>query len=362
MYEKPSCQNTDLQSVKAGIDSLPFVTIIMPIRNEARYIGRNLGAVLVQDYPSECMEVIVVDGMSADDSREIIQKTAKGQRQTVNDGRQNANHLPSIILLNNPDKIVPTGLNIALRQARGEIVIRVDGHCEITSDYVRRCVELLDETGADCVGGPIATVGETWVARSIALAQSSLFGVGNVAFRTNTQKPGYVDTVAFGAYRREVFDRIGNFDEEFNFRLIQAGGKIWLDPSIRSIYYSRANLRGVWRQYFEYGFYKVRVIQKRGAVPSWRHLVPAIFVSGLLVTILMALFTNQPLWALVIAGPYAAANLIASLWTARRDCKTLPLLPLAFLTLHLSYGIGLLSGLWKWRNKWRRSQELRAKS
>ena len=323
----------------------------MPIRNEADYFERSLNGVLAQDYPSELMEVVVVDGMSDDGTRKIITDF------------QIRNPKSEIHILDNPGKIVPSGLNIGLRQAKGQIIIRVDGHCVIAADYMQHCVTVLEEIEADCVGGPMVTVGETWAARSIALAQSSSFGVGGVAFRTGPTKPGYVDTVAFGAYRREVFDRIGTFDEElvrnqddeFNFRLIQAGGKIWLDPSIRSIYYSRANLRSLWKQYFEYGLYKLRVIQKRKAIPSWRHLVPATFVLALLVTFVLASLNGQALWALVIAGPYVAANLIASLRTARSDWNTLPLLPLAFLTLHLSYGIGFLWGLWKWRSKWAKS-------
>jgi hypothetical protein len=156
-----------------------------------------------------------------------------------------------------------------------------------------------------------------------------------------------------------VFERVGGFDEElvrnqddeFNFRLIQSGGKIWLDPGITSIYYSRASLRKLWRQYFQYGFYKVRVMQKRGGVASWRHLVPAAFVLGLLGSLLLALVTRKPAWGLSVAGPYAAANAAASLHTARQDWHTLPHLPIIFLTLHVSYGVGFLLGLRHWAGK-----------
>jgi glycosyltransferase involved in cell wall biosynthesis len=327
----------------------PPVTIIMPIRNEAGFIQRSLGAVLAQNYPEECLQVIVADGMSSDGTREIV--------------REMVGEYPRASLIDNPGRIVPTALNAALAEAQGEVIIRVDGHCQIAPDYVQRCVEALERTGADCVGGPMVTVGETDVAEGIALAQSSFFGVGGVAFRTGSDRGRYVDTVAFGAYRREVFDRIGTFDEElvrnqddeFNFRLTQAGGKIWLDPSIRSVYYSRASLPGLWRQYFEYGLYKVRLIQKRGAVPSWRHLVPVTFVLSLLASLLLALFTGQRRWALSVAGPYAAANLAASAWTARNRWRLFPFLPLAFATLHMAYGLGFLSGLWRWRGCWQRN-------
>lgn len=321
----------------------------MPIRNEADFIARSLTAVLRQDYPAERVEVLVVDGMSDDATREEVYRTVAANPDS-----------PLVTILDNPGRIVPTAMNLALARARGEIIVRVDGHCEIAPDYLRRCVEALTKTHADCVGGPMRTIGNNVIARAIALAQSSPFGVGGVAFRTGRSEGGYVDTVAFGAYRHEVFERIGGFDEELvrnqddelNFRLIQAGGKIWLDPAIRSVYYSRASLHSLWHQYYQYGLYKVRVIQKRGAVPSWRHLVPGFFVLALLGSLLLALIARRPQLGLIVAGPYAVATLTASLWTGRRELPTLPLLPPAFATLHLAYGLGFLVGLWRWRKDW----------
>ena len=322
----------------------PFVSIIMPIRNEADYIERSLTSVLSQDYPHDRMEVLLADGMSIDTTRARITTLASRYPDMV------------VTLLDNPDKVVPAGFNRALVLAKGAIIVCVSGHCEIATDYVRRCVEKLDETGATCVGGPITTVGTTWNARSIALAQSSHFGVGGVAFRMNQAKGRYVDTVAFGAYCREVFTTIGDFDEElvrnqddeFNFRLIQSGGKIWLDPAISSVYYSRASLGGLWRQYFQYGFYKVHVIQKRGAVPAWRHLVPGLFILGLVGSLLLSLVGHRRRYVWIVAGPYAVANGIASIITAQQNWRTLPLLPVVFIVLHLSYGLGFLYGVWYW--------------
>ncbi|NTU79988.1 MAG: glycosyltransferase family 2 protein [Chloroflexales bacterium] len=326
----------------------PIISVIIPCRNEASFIARSLGTVLSQDYPADRMEVLVVDGMSDDATREVIARTVAAYPGAA-----------PVTVLDNPGQIAPTGMNIALAHACGEVIIRVDGHCEIAADYLRCCVVALEATGADCSGGPMVTVGDTQVARTIALAQSARFGVGGVAFRTGHTRPSYVDTVAFGAYRREVFERIGGFDEELvrnqddelNFRLTQAGGKIWLDPSIRSTYYSRASIRKLWRQYYEYGLYKVLVIKKRGAVASWRHLVPALFVLSLCASLLLALFTRRPRLGLLVAGPYAAANLGASVWTARGEWQSLPLLPGAFLTLHFAYGLGFLAGLWRWRKR-----------
>jgi hypothetical protein len=263
-----------------------------------------------------------------------------------------------ILILDNPARIVPSALNAALRRTRGEVIVRVDGHCAIATDYVRRCVTALYETGADCVGGLQRAAGEDHVGRAIALVTSSPFGVGSARFHYATNA-GWVDTVYLGAYRRTVFERVGGFDEdlvrnqddEFNFRLIQSGGTIWLDPAISSTYYGRASFRGLWRQYFQYGLYKVRVIQKRGAVPSWRHLVPATFVVGLVGSLILAVIARKPRVALSVAGPYVVANGVAALWTAQRAWWMSPLLSFAFLVLHLAYGTGFLWGLGYWSRK-----------
>ncbi|MCL4489669.1 MAG: glycosyltransferase family 2 protein [Chloroflexi bacterium] len=320
----------------------PLVSIILPIRNEARYIGRCLEGVIAQDYAvkgaHDKIEVLVVDGMSTDDTREIVAEFMRLD--------------PRIRLIDNPERIVPTALNRGLRLAHGEVIIRVDGHAVIARDYVRRCIETLAQVDADCVGGPIRTVGQTWMAEGIAVAQSSPFGVGSAAFRY-ADRAQYVDTLAFGAHRREIFARAGFFDEElvrnqddeFNYRLIKAGGKIWLDPAIRSEYFSRASLAGLWKQYLEYGFWKVRVIQKHGKPASWRHLVPATFVLALVVSGALSLALRSPAWLLAVAAPYVLASLLASAWiSSRRGWRYAPVLPLAFATMHLGYGLGFVMG------------------
>lgn len=327
------------------------VTVIMPIRNEVAFIDRSLGSVLRQRYPA--MQVLVVDGMSDDGTRQRL--------HTMLDG-----HVPEdfeVSLLDNPSRTVPGALNIGLQHATGDIIVRVDGHCEIPHDYVDRCVALLEERGADCVGGVIDTVGETSVARAIAAAQSSAFGVGNAAFRTSRRRAGFVDTVAFGAYRQSVFERIGKFDlelvrnqdDEFNFRLTQSGGSIWLDPSLSTRYHSRAVLSGLWNQYYQYGMYKVRLMQKRGRLPSARQAIPPLFVAALTSSLAAAAMTRRAHVALAITGPYAIASMAASSWMGRRDPATLPKLPAAFATMHLAYGIGFIVGLWRWRAHFGRS-------
>lgn len=318
------------------MSDLPLVTVIMPIRNEERYIECSVASVLAQDYPSDRMEILVVDGMSTDHTRDIIATFP-------------------VRVLDNPAHIVPTALNIGLSQASGEIIIRIDGHCEIPPHHIRRCVGLLRETGADCIGGCIVTVGDTWIAQAIAAALSSPFGVGTVAFRTGRAHPGYVDTVAFGAYRRETFELIGNFDKkltrhqdyEFNLRLRQSGGKIYYTPDIRVRYYSRSTLRKLARQFFQYGFWKWRVTRDNPQAFTWRHLAPS---SLALMVVLGALSSLAWPWARPAYALswllYAASVLGASISvSARRGWRYLPILPLAFATIHLSWGLGFWWGV-----------------
>lgn len=323
----------------------------MPIYNEVRFIRRSLGAVMAQDYPAGRVRVIVADGLSTDGTREIIQSF-----QT---------HNSRLSLIDNPCKIVSTGLNAALRQSDGEVIILVGGHCEVSSDYVCQCVHSLQTGDVQVVGGPIETIGETIIAETIAMAMSSPFGVGGVAFRTQKQRRSLVDTVAFGAYWRGVVDEAGLFDEElirnqddeFNYRVRELGGKIMLDPTIAVRYYSRGTFRSLWRQYFQYGYWKVRVLQKHPRQMCLRQFVPLAFVMSLLLSILLASLVpwgGIPL--VLIGGSYVLTNLTVSLAIAARKggkgWKHLPLLPLTFAILHLSYGLGFLVGLVKFWNRW----------
>lgn len=318
-----------------------MVSIIMPVRNEGAYIERSLGAVLGQDYPAERIEVLVVDGMSTDGTREVIR------------ARQVA--YPRLRLIDNPRHIVPPGLNLGIAQARGDIIVRVDGHCQIAPDYVSRCVEHLLADGVEAVGGPIETVGETNEAQAIALAMSSWFGVGGSAFRTVKDRPALVETVAFPAYRRETLERLGPFDEqlvrnqddEYNYRLLKSGGRILLSPDIRSRYYSRSSLPSLWRQYYQYGYWKVRVMQKHPRQMRWRQFAPPAFVAGLTGSSILGLFFRPFRWlGALIAGLYLVANLLASFSLGREHgWRHIPRLLIIHPILHLSYGLGFLAGL-----------------
>jgi len=328
-----------------------LVTVVMPVRNEAAFMGRSLGSVLAQDYPSERLEVIVADGMSTDKTREVISDLA-GSRANVR-------------LIDNPRQIVATGLNLAIREAKGDVIVRVDGHCEIAADYVQQCVELLQNSGAECVGGPLQTVGETERARAIAAALSSRFGVGGATFRVGSTSSTFVDTVAFPGYQRETLRRLGEFDEElvrnqddeYNYRLRKSGGRILLSPELRARYYSRATFKNLFSQYCQYGYWKVRVLQKHPGQMQLRQFIPPLGVVGLLTLLLLAPFVK---WVAFLTAAcilvYVLASLFASVLTANRaGWKLVMLLPVAFGIIHFSYGFGFLFGLVKFWNRWTRS-------
>jgi glycosyltransferase involved in cell wall biosynthesis len=323
--------------------ALPFVSVIMPVRNEADFVAESLGAVLDQDYPHERLEVLVTDGMSTDRTGEIV--------------RQAARRCPSIrfTLFNNPRGIVPTGLNIALRHAKGDVIVRVDGHCKIARDYVSRCIHHLRESNVEGVGGPIHTIATTRVGQAIAAAMSSRFGVGPSAFRTVKNRTLLVDTVAFPAYTRAALELAGPFDEElvrnqddeYNWRLRKLGGRLLLAADVQSEYYSRGSLRSLCRQYFQYGFYKVRVIRKHPGQLHPRQLVPPAFVLAVLVAPVAASVSDAArLVSLVMIGSYATATVVAAgAIAAHEGWRQAPALVAAFPALHVSYGLGFLAGV-----------------
>jgi glycosyltransferase involved in cell wall biosynthesis len=330
-------------------NNLPFVSIVMPVRNESHFIARSLQGTLEQNYPRDRFEIIVADGCSTDDTRSIVETFQAGH--------------PNLKLITNIGKIAPAGLNAAIDQARGDIIVRVDGHCEIAPDYLLRCVEHLRNNVVDGVGGPLETVGKTTTSRAIAAAMSSSFGVGDSAFRTVKNKTMLTDTVAFPAYTRTIIKRAGPFDEElvrnqddeYNYRLRKLGAKILLAADVKARYYSRTTLRELIKQYFQYGYWKVRVLQKHPRQMSLRQFVPPIFVASLVIASLCAQFTGLGLSLLVfILSCYLTANLIASILIASRSqWSYLLLLPVVYTSLHLSYGSGFLVGLVKFAHRWR---------
>lgn len=364
---------------------MPRITIVIPCRNERGRILECAASVLVQAPPDGGFEVIFADGMSDDGTREILQARCainSGWRQGPTTGimepetwsgeQRTWAYGPDMRVIDNPSRIVSTGLNAAIGAARGDIIVRMDAHTDYAPDYLRQCVAVLDEVGADNVGGPWVARGQGCVSRAIAGVFQSAFGVGGA----RGHDPGYsgpVDTVYLGCWRREIFERFGYFDEELvrnqddehNLRIIRGGGKIWQSPKIKSWYHPRGSLSALFKQYMQYGYWKVRVIQKHKIPASWRHLVPGAFVLVLLVLFLLSGFTclfstfaavlwsrspvvlwpHFPLASLLLV--YFLAILAASIHTAARtEWKLLPVMPLVFPCYHFGYGWGFLRGIW----------------
>ena len=346
-------------------ESLPLVSILMPVRNEAGFIEQSLSAVLAQDYPPDRMEVIVVDGMSDDATRQIVQRIIRSRQQTLAVGQQNAKrrassiatHSTPILLLENRSMIAPTGLNTAIRQAAGDIIIRVDGHAIIEPDYVRRCVETLMQTGTECVGGAVESIGIGYIGSAIAAAMSSSFGVGGSRFRVANAnaKPMLTDTVPFPAFRQGVFNSIGLYNEqmvrhqdyEFNYRLRRAGGRILLLPSLRVKYYVRSSLRSLWRQYWQYGIWKGSFLRVYPTSLKLRHLIPPLLVLAIATSAILAMISQVALWALgTTLGLYTTFVFVALIALVRGGkLNYLPVLPVVLTCLHFSYGFGIWLGL-----------------
>jgi glycosyltransferase involved in cell wall biosynthesis len=329
-------------------NQFPLVSILIPIRNEAATIERCLDAVLAQDYPPDRLEILIADGQSDDGTRAILTRFQKDHA-----------HLQ---VFDNPGRIVACGLNQLTPHAQGEVLIRVDGHCIIAPDYVRNCVQHLQDEGVDGVGGPMHSIGVDHTSQAIALAMSARFGVGDSAFRTESGQTKLVDTIPFPAYTRAIIEKVGSYDEElvrnqddeYNYRIRKAGGKLLLAADVRSSYYSRGSFTSLWKQFFQYGFYKVRVLQKHPHQMRLRQFVPPAFVAALLVSILLSLIFPWG-WRLLLglSGVYLLANLSAALLTANRaGWRYFWLLPIAFAAQHFGYGCGFLWGLVKFWNRW----------
>jgi glycosyltransferase involved in cell wall biosynthesis len=270
----------------------PLVSVIVPCRDEGDFIEKCIRSVLNSEYQADKIEVLVVDGMSIDGTRKIVERLCEQDNR--------------VSLYNNEQKIVPTAMNIGIAAAKGQVIIRVDGHVVVAEDFIKENVrQLQNHPEAWCVGGPIETVSPTYIGRAIAAAMSSPVGVGNAMFRLGNYE-GFVDTIAFGAYWRWVFDRIGLFDEELvrhqddelNLRLIRGGGKIFMTPKIRSRYYPRSTLRKLWRQYYQYGFWRIKTMQMYGRPAVSRQSIPLLFVSSLGLLGLVGIFWKVTWWLL----------------------------------------------------------------
>jgi glycosyltransferase involved in cell wall biosynthesis len=321
----------------------PFVSIVLPCRNEAACIAECLDSIQASTYPRDRIEVLIADGASDDGTRDIVARYAAADSR--------------IRLLDNPRRTAPAGLNVAIREARGEVIVRMDGHAVYPRDYLSRLVAAQEETGAENVGTVIATVpadDSAW-SRAIALGLSHPLGVGNSQFRIGATERKWVDHVPFGCWRRSLLDKLGPFDEdltraqdvEMNARILAMGGRILLLPDVSARYYARRTLRQVGRMLYQYGYFKPLVARKIGRVLTLRQLAPPAFVLLLVASLLWSLTPGgSGLPALALLGAYAALLLWGALGAALRHgsgggVALFIVLPV----MHIGYGIGYLRGL-----------------
>lgn len=315
------------------------VSVIIPCRNEEDFISTCLDSFVNQTYSQELLEILVCDGMSTDNTRKIVSEYVKTYK--------------NIKLVNNTGLTAPTGMNTGIRYSNAEFIIIFGAHAFADSDFVKNNIEEFKNKDIGCTGGIMETVNDCDKGKAIAYAMSSPFGVGNALFRYAKEKM-YVDTVAFGAYRRELLEQVGYFDEELvrnqddelNFRITKAGSKILLSPKVKSVYYSRSSFKKLWNQYFQYGFWKVRVMQKHGRTAAVRHLVPMLFVLTNILAFsvgLINMFVFR-VWILEIST-YLLGNLIFAFKCSNKEYKLVPYIIASFIILHVSYGIGFINGL-----------------
>ena len=321
-------------------DSRPAVSVVIPCRNERDHIEDCLHSVLAQEPVPGDFEVIVADGMSDDGTRELLSKLSTTDKR--------------LKIIDNPGCITACGMNACILQSRGDYIAIMGAHNFYAPDYLWSSLAVSQETAADNVGGSMMCLGKSRLQKAIAIAHHSPFSVGGARWH-DPHYEGPADTVFGGFYRHDVFGRVGLFDEslvrnqddEFNLRLTRAGGKIWHSPRIKSWYYPRASLAALFRQYVQYGYWKVRVVQKHGKPASVRHLVPGIFVFCLIALPLLALFDPGFLWIWIgLISIYFGCNITASIITAaRQGWSNLVILPLVFGCYHFAYGLGFLKGI-----------------
>lgn len=323
-----------------------MLSIICPIFNEEKYIAQCIESLLLQDYPKEDLEIIFVDGMSTDRTREIIRNYEKKYSY--------------IKMIDNPHKIVPFAMNAGIKASKGDIIIRLDGHVEYPTNYFTSLVKYLIELNADNVGGICETLPCGPSAKEIAIAEalSSSFGMGNSYFRIGCNEIRQVDTVPFGCFRREVFEKVGlydnelvrNQDDELNGRIIKNGGKIYLIPNIVTKYYARDKIGKVKKMFYQYGLYKPLVNKKLGSPATVRQFFPLLFVLGLAFGALLSIFSKIiSITYFIVLCLYLVLAIASTIKSVKKtkEWKLLFYQPLVYLTIHISYGWGYLIGIYK---------------
>jgi succinoglycan biosynthesis protein ExoA len=320
-------------------DGCPTVSVVIPAFNEETHIRECVASALRQTYPW-VIEVIIADGASTDRTRDIVEAMAQLD--------------PRVRLIDNPRRTQARGLNLAIAAASGEVIARLDGHAFWPAEHIERCVRLLEQTGADNVGGTMDAVGETPVGEAIARASRSPFAVGGARYRYARAQVD-TDTVWLGCFRRSALDRVGPFDERFpphedyelNYRIRSSGGRIVFSPDLPTRYVTRSSWRALATQYFRYGRGKVRVARHSLGVIRPYHLAPPIFVAALATTpILAAMVPYGRYAALAAAGAYVVACLGATIPAGSGTThRTQVRIPVVFPILHASWGLGFWAGV-----------------
>lgn len=320
-----------------------MLSVICPIYNEEKYIRGCIDSILRQDYPKYDLEVIFADGMSTDRTREIV--------------ADYSGKYPWIRLIDNPDRVVPPALNKAIEASNGDIIMRLDAHAEYPSNYFTALTKALKDLNADNVGGVCVTlpINNSTTAKAIAAVLSSKFGMGNSSFRVGAKKVALVDTVPFGCWPREVFDRIGFFDndlirnqdDEFNGRLTKSGGKIYLLPNVEIKYFARDKIGKVARMFYQYGLFKPLVNKKLGSPATIRQFIPMLLVLGLILGLIVSAFWH-PFFLVYVAG-IALYLFIALLFSIKssHNIRQIFVQIWTYIVVHMSYGYGYWIGLYR---------------
>lgn len=328
----------------AGAEALPFVTVVVPCRNEEQHIARCLESILKNDYSKERLEILVLDGMSEDRTREIV--------------KFYSDRYPAVRVIENPEEHISGALNLGIRNARGDTIIKMDAHSTYRPDHISLCVGYQEKYGAENVGGVcrMSPGADTAVAHAIALALGHRFGSGNAGVKVGVKKPTWSDAAAFGCYKKELFTRVGFFDErlasssdmDMNMRILASGGRILLVPEVVISYCADSNLGAFWKHNFADGVWATYVLKFGSKGWSWRHWVPLVFVLSLSVPLALGLFYHPSYWLSVfVAAIYLVTSFAVSIPIAvrARNRKFLFLLPLIFGIRHMAHGLGSVLGL-----------------
>ena len=341
--------DAQLPSLHSNVIATPLVSVIVPCYNEQATIRLLLAALYQQNFSRQDTEVIIADGLSTDNTRQEIE-AFRSEHPDL-----------SISIVDNQRRTIPAGLNRAIHAARGQYIIRLDAHSVPRADYISRCINALEAGLGENVGGvwEIRPARSNWIARAIAIAAAHPLGVGDAHYRF-TDQAQMVDTVPFGAFRRDLVERIGGFDEtlltnedyEFNVRVRQGGGKIWLDPQIRSTYFARPTFTALAQQYWRYGFWKGRMLIRYPGTLRWRQALPPLFVSGLIVLGLLTPWLALARWTFAaVVFIYVLALMVASIKPAvsSGDLSLLFGVPLSIAIMHVTWGTALIWSLLSYR-------------